>query len=182
MVLGVKCPHVSGVRDTSQLQGLTSWIGGENSTLGGVRGLVVCGSPGGVVMELKKEENISKVCLGGIGGTSRWCDEVSKVDQAFKRSVASLYSLKASVGLLIPSLRVDDKTPVKDNRCHSMSLGLDLEAVNDSGCCENGEDSSFSENGLFLCSTKRKRRKKMNKHKLKKRRKLEKMKSLAKRN
>ncbi len=153
--------------------------------MGSVRGLVVCRSRDGAVEDLKKEENILRVCLGGIGGTSSlWCGDVGKVQEAFKRSVASLYSLKASVGLLISSLHIDDKAvPIKDSRYHSTIFGLDLEAENDSGCCdENGKGSSFSETGLFLCSTKRKRRKKMNKHKLKKRRKLEKMKSLAKRN
>ncbi len=149
--------------------------------LGSVRGSMGCVSPGGAVMDLRKVENISRVCLGGIGGPSLWYDEISKVEKVFKRSIASLYSLKASIGLFISSLRVD-KALVKDNRYHSMSFGLNLEAENDTGYCENGEDSSVSETGLFLTSTKRKRRKKMNKHKLKKRRKHERMKSLAKRN
>ncbi len=181
-MLGVKCPHISEPLDTSQLQGLNACTGGENSTLGSVRGLMVSVSPGGALMELKRAGNISRVCLGGIGGPSLWYDEISKVEEVFKRSIASLYSLKASVGLFISYLRIDDKASVEDNRYRSISFGLNLEAENDAGYCENGEDSSVSEMGLFLTSTKRKRRKKMNKHKLKKRRKLEKMKSLAKRN
>ncbi len=185
-VLGVQCPHISEPRDTTnQLHGLNAWTGGEKLTLGRVCGLMVCVSPdGGASMKLKKAENISRVCLGGIGGPtpSLWYDEISKIEKVFKRSIASLYSLKASAGLFISSLHVDDKEPVKDNRYHSTCFGLNLEAESDTGYQENGEDSSVSETGLFLTSTKRKRRKKMNKHKLKKRRKLEKMKSLAKRN